>query len=169
MSLGWATKQKTIDREIMRDVLAEMNPGSMKAKLESAPQVVEPPKPSVVLNPRPAVLTVNEPPARGWVPKLIVASAVLLALGWSGAHFDIGKRFLNLWRGGLAAGENSITPTPAPESFDPAAQAVRGDLSPRPSQDASSEAPPEATTDQKDPGVPQQSGVQPKLLSREPN
>jgi len=169
MSLGWATKQKTIDREIMRDVLAEMNPGSMKAKPESAPKVVEPPKLSVMLNPRPAVLTVNEPPARGWLPKLIVASAVLLALGWSGAHFDIGKRFLNLWRGGLAAGENSITPTPAPEFFDPAAQTDRGNLSPRSSPDASSEAPPEATTDQKDPGVPQQSGAQSKLLSREPN
>jgi hypothetical protein len=153
MSLGWATKQKTIDREIMRDILAEMNPGSMKAKTESAPKAVEPPKQSVVLNPRPAVLTVSEPPARGWLPKFVVASAVLLALGWSGAHFDVGKRFLNLWHSGLAAGGNSVvpalTPTSAPESFDPAAQTDRGNLSPGLNSDAPSDAPP----DQKDPGV----------------
>jgi hypothetical protein len=132
-----------------------MNPGSMKPKPESAPKAVEPPKQSVVLNPRPAVLTVNEPPARGWLPKLVVASAVLLALGWSGAHFDIGKRFLNLWHGGLAAGENSVVPTltSAPESFDPAAQTDRGNLSPGLNSDAPSEAPPEAPTDQKDPRV----------------
>ena len=153
MSLGWATKQKTIDREIMRDVLAEMNPGSMKAKPEIPPKAVEPPKQSIVLNPRPPVLTVNDPPAPGWLPKLVVASAVLLALGWSGAHFDVGKRFLNLWHGGLAAGENPVVTTPEPESFDPAAQTDRGNLSPGLNSDARSEAPPEAPTDQKDPGV----------------
>src|ERR1700674_3138112 len=42
MSLGWATKQKTIDREMMRDILAEMNPGSVKAKTDIAPKPVEP-------------------------------------------------------------------------------------------------------------------------------
>jgi hypothetical protein len=114
------------------------------------------------------VLTVNEPPARGWLAKLVIASAVLLALGWSGAHFDIGKRFMNLWHSGLAAGENPVvtTPTPEPESFDPAAQTDRSNLSPGLSPDAPSEAPPEAATDQKD---PQQSGVQSKLSSREPD
>jgi general secretion pathway protein A len=169
MSLGWATKQKTIDRELMRDVLAEMNPASMKAKPEIAPKAVEPPKHRVVLNPRPAVLTVNDPPARGWLPKLVIVSAVLLALGWSGARFDIGKRFMKLWHSGFAAVENSLVPTPtaapASESLDPAAQPVRGNFSPGLSSDAPSEAP----TVQKNPGVPQQSRVQSKLLSREPN
>ena len=173
MSLGWATKQKTIDREIMRDVLAEMNPESMKVKTESAPKVVEPPKQSVVLNPRRAVLTVNEPPARGWLAKLVIASAVLLALGWSGAHFDIGKRFTTLWHGGLAAEENSVVPaltqSSEPESIDPAAQTDRGNLSSGSNSDLPFEAPPEAPTDQKDSGVPQQSGAQSKRLSREPN
>jgi hypothetical protein len=92
---------------------------------------------------------------------------VLLALGWSGAHFDIAKRFMTLWRGALAAGENYLvtTPAPTPESLDPAAQPVRGNILPGLSSDAPSEGP----ADQKDPNVPQQSGVRSKLLSREPN
>jgi hypothetical protein len=119
------------------------------------------------------VLTIYEPPARGWLPKLVIAGAVLLALSWSGAHFDIGKRFMTLWHGGLAAEENSVvpalTPTSAPESIDPAAQTDRGNLSSGPNSDLPFEAPPEAPTDQKDSGVPQQSGAQSKRLSREPN
>jgi type II secretory pathway predicted ATPase ExeA len=161
MSLAWATKQKTIDREMMRDLLAEMNPGSMKAKTEITPKSVDPPKQSVVQNLRPAVLTVKAPPARGWLPKVVLASAVLFALGWSGMHFDVGKRFTTLWHGTSAAEKNSVVPTPAPVSLDPAAQTGRGNVSPGLS--------PEAPTDEKNPGVPQQSGVESTLSNREPN
>src|SRR6202163_3324980 len=68
MSLGWATKQKTIDREMMRDILAEMNPGAVKARTDIAPKPFDPPKQSAVQNVRPAVLTVKELPARSWLP-----------------------------------------------------------------------------------------------------
>jgi hypothetical protein len=161
MSLAWATKQKTIDREMMRDLLAEMNPGSMKAKTDITPKSVDPPKQSVVQNPRSAVLTVKEPPARGWLPKVAVASAVLFVLGWSGAHFDAGKRFMTLWHGISAAEKNSVVPAPAPVSLDPAAQTGRGNFSPG----LSSEAP----ADEKNPDVPRPSGVESTLSSREPN
>jgi type II secretory pathway predicted ATPase ExeA len=161
MSLGWATKQKTIDREMMRDVLAEVDPGSPKAKTDFAPKSVSPPKQSVVQNLRPAVLTVMEPPSRGWLPKVALASAVLFALGWSGVRLDIGKRFMVLWHGISAAEKGSVVPTPAPVSVDPAAPAGPGNLSAGPRSGAPS--------DDKNPGVPQQGGAQSKHSSREPN
>jgi type II secretory pathway predicted ATPase ExeA len=161
MSLGWATKQKTIDREMMRDVLAEMNPGSMKAKTDIAPISMDPPKQIVVQNVRPVVLTVKELPARGRLPKVVFASAVLFALSWFGLQSDIGKRFMPLWHGISPAEKSSVVPAPAPVSLDPAAPADPGNLSPG----LSSEAP----TGDKNPGVPQHGGERPTLSSREPN
>jgi general secretion pathway protein A len=161
MSLGWATKQKTIDREMMRDVLAEMNPGSLKAKTEFAPKSVAPTKQSVIQNTRSALLTVKEPPARGWLPKVALAGAALFLLGWSGVHLDIAKRLMVLWHGASPAEKSSIVPTPTPVSIDPAALANPGNLSPGPSS--------EAPTDDKNLGVPIQGGTQSTLSSREPN
>jgi general secretion pathway protein A len=161
MSLGWATKQKNIDREMMRDILAELNPGSMKANTDIAPKSAEPPKPSVVPDLRPAVLTVKEPPARAWLPKVVFASAVLFALGWSGTHYDIAKRFMTLWHGISAVEKNSVAPAPAPLSLNPAAQTDRGNFLPG----LSSEVP----TDEKNPGVVQPGEVESTVSSRDPN
>src|ERR1700694_1301294 len=94
MSLGWASKQKTIDREMMRGVLADMDLGSPTGKPDLAPKSADPPKQSVVKNLQPAVLTVKKPPARGWLPKVAVASAVLFALSLFGLHIGIGKRHM---------------------------------------------------------------------------
>jgi general secretion pathway protein A len=162
MSLGWATKQKTIDREMMRDILVEMYPGSMKAKTDIAPpKSVEPPKQSVVQNLHPAVLTVKEPPARAWLPKVVFGSAVLFALGWSGTRFDVAKRFMSLWHGSSSAEKASGVSTLAPVSLDPAAQSDRGNLMPG----LSSESP----TNEKSPGLSQPGRVESTLSSREPN
>jgi general secretion pathway protein A len=161
MSLGWATKQKTIDREMMRDVLAEVNLGSLKARTDIAAKSVDPLKQSVVQNLRPAVLTVKEPPARGWLPKIAIASAMLIALGWSGVRLDMGKRLMVFWYGNSEVEKSSVVPTSAPVSFDPAAPAVPGTFSPGPSS--------EAPTDDKNPGVQQQGAVQSTVSSRERN
>jgi general secretion pathway protein A len=162
MSLGWATKQKTIDREMMRDILVEMYPGSMKAKTDIAPpKSVEPPKQCVVQNLRPAVLTVKEPPARAWLPKIVFGCAVLFALGWSGTHFDIAKRFMSLWHANSAAGKNSGASTLAPVSLDPAARADRDNLMPG----LSSESP----ANEKSPGLSQPGRAESTLSSGEPN
>lgn len=45
MSLAWAMKQKNIDREMMRDVLSDMDFDVPKEKPEIAPKIVEQPKP----------------------------------------------------------------------------------------------------------------------------
>src|ERR1700687_857497 len=157
MSFAWAMKQKTIDREMMHDVLADIDRGSSKRKrdftLKSEDQVER----SFSQNLRPTVVTVKEPPARGWLPKAAIASAVLFALGWSAVHFDIGKRFMSI----AAAAKSSVVLTPAPVSLDPIAPATPDNSSPGPKS--------EAPTDDKNPGVPQQGGVQSTLSSREPN
>src|ERR1700687_556248 len=157
MSFAWAMKQKTIDREMMHDVLADIDLGSSKRKrdftLKSEDQVER----SFSQNLRPTVVTVKEPPARGWLPKAAIASAVLFALGWSAVHFDIGKRFMSI----AAAAKSSVVLTPAPVSLDPIAPATPDNSSPGPKS--------EAPTDDKNPGVPQQGGVQSTLSSREPN
>src|ERR1700680_3326629 len=81
MSYGWAMKQKTIDREMMSDVLADMDFKSPNEKTDFAPKSAVPPKQSLSTNLRATVLTVKELPARGWLSKIAIASAVLFVLG----------------------------------------------------------------------------------------
>jgi general secretion pathway protein A len=161
MSLAWATKRKTIDREMMRDVLAEMDLGSLKAKTDLAPKSVNPPKQSIEQNLSPAVLTIKEPPARGWLPKFALASAVLFALGWSGMHSDVAKRFMDLRYGTSATEKGSVAPTPVPVSLDPAAPVGPGNFSPGPSS--------ETPTEDENPGVPRHGEAQSTISSRESN
>jgi general secretion pathway protein A len=169
MSFAWATKQKTIDREMMREVLAEMGHGSPMAKTDIAPMAktdIAPkpalqPKQSVMLIPPAAVLTVKEPPARGWLPKFALACALLIALGWSAAHLDIAKRFMGLWQGIPAAEKSPAVPTSGPVSLDPAGLNGPGNLSSGPNS--------EAPTDDKNPGMPERRGGQSALPSRELN
>jgi type II secretory pathway predicted ATPase ExeA len=132
MSLGWATKQKIINREMMRDVLAEMGFESSTAKTELATKPLDPPKPSVAQTVRTAVLTVEGPPSRRWFPKVALACAVLFALSWSWTHLDVGKRFMVFWHGIPTAEKSSVVPAPAPVSIDPAAPAGPRNLSPGP-------------------------------------
>ena len=159
MSLAWATKQKIIDREMMREALEETDPGAPRERTDFVQKSVEPPTPSVVQTLRTPVLTVKEPPARAWLPKFLFASAVLFALGWSGMHLDIGKRLMGLWHGIPAAEKSSVVP--APGSLDPATLANPDNFTPG----ASSDAP----ADDKNPSAPQRGGVQSTLSSQEPN
>jgi|SRR5579872_2789755 len=161
MSLAWATKQKTIDREMLSNVLVDANSRVTHAIAEPAPKIVEPPKPAAVQSVRPAVLTVNESHTRGWLPKLVFASVVLLILGWSGVHFDAGTRFMTLWHEISAFTSDSAGPASAPVSIDPPAQSGGVNFSPG----VGSEVPPEG----KNPDIPQQSGAVPTLSSRQPN
>lgn len=101
MSLAWATKASTIDREIMRDVIADIDPDSLNEKpkekgnenRDASLKSAEEPKQQVIpIAPRPAVLTVAEPPARNWLTKVALVSVALLALGWTGIHFNFEER-----------------------------------------------------------------------------
>lgn len=160
MSLGWATKRKTVDREMMRDILTGMDLGSPKEKTDFVPKTTDPPKQTVVQSPRAPVLVIKEPRARGWFPKAVVASVVLFALGWSAVHADIGKRFMVLWHGISAVDRSSVVTAPAPASLEPAAPAGPDNYSPG--------AKSEARTN-KSPGAAQQDGTESTFSSRDTN
>jgi len=150
MSLCWAMKQKTIDREMMSDVLADMDHGSPNEKTDLPPKFVEEPKqvmPAVHCLP---VLTVNEPSARGWLTKISIASVVLLGLGWVGGLFNLGQQLTFSFHNIVAAVRTSIVPTLARESLDPPAPAGPDKSSP--------DSRPETSTGGKNPGVMQQAG-----------
>jgi len=161
MSLAWATKQQIIDREMMRDVLADMDFRSSIGRTDFAPKSVEPPKQNVAKTPKSAVLTVDNPPSRSWLSKAALLGAVLLILGWSGMHFDVARRIMSLWHGNSATGATSIAPAAPPASLGPAGQTDRANFSPGFSTDA--------PTDGKNSDVPQQSGVGSTLSSRQHN
>jgi type II secretory pathway predicted ATPase ExeA len=147
MSLGWATKQKTIDREMMRDVLADLNLGSPNGKTDLVPKSADEPKHSVLQILHPPVLTLKEPPARGWLAKITISSVVLLALGWSGVQFNLGQRLAFSLHGIGAAVKSLVLRTPATISLDQLAPAGLDMVSPGQRS--------EASTDNKNPGVPQ--------------
>jgi type II secretory pathway predicted ATPase ExeA len=109
MTLGWATKQQTIDREMMLHVVAEIN-GTKSADGFRKPVAVE--------NLKPTVHTPKKAPARGWT-KVAITAALLFALAWGGVHSQIVDRSLVLWKH-LWAGKNSAA-APRPVYLDPLA------------------------------------------------
>jgi general secretion pathway protein A len=114
MSLGWATKRKSIDREMVIDVLADLNLESTKGKTEIAPMSLNQPVYRVVQQIRPAVPVLKSPPHHIWLPKAGIASVALFALGWSGAHLGMGKRRALSSQAILPAGKDSPVPTRVP-------------------------------------------------------
>jgi general secretion pathway protein A len=121
MSLGWALKAKTIDREMMRDVIADLNPGSINEKTDSSPKSGEDSKQQIIpMAPRSAVLTMAEPPARTWLKKVSLAGALFLVVGWVGVHFNFEERIGYSWRDFAAAVRSYIDLAPSPSLQAPA-------------------------------------------------
>jgi general secretion pathway protein A len=118
MSLGWATKRKSIDREMVLDVLSDLNIESTKGRTENAPMSVDQPVYRMPQQLRPAVPALKSPSYRRWLPKAGIASVALFALGWSGVHFDIGKRLALTSQAIPAAGKYPSGPNLAPLSSD---------------------------------------------------
>ena len=87
MSLGWATKAKTIDCELMRDVLVDIDPGlpneKSNEKTDSSPKSVEEPKQQVIpVAPRATVRTLTGPSARTWLKTVALSSGVRIRRWW---------------------------------------------------------------------------------------
>src|SRR5580693_9073422 len=75
MSYAWAKKRKTIDRDSMSEVLADLDPAPPIEKIEKEvlpPKLQDEPKPSASQIPQPLGLTLEAPPARGWLSKSVV-------------------------------------------------------------------------------------------------
>jgi general secretion pathway protein A len=107
MSLGWATKRKTIDRKIMRDVAADLDLGSPSEKKESSIKAACGAAPKVPQSARPAGITLPEPSSHNWLTKMAVLSALLIALSWGGMQVGIGKRVQPYWHVVSAAVRNA--------------------------------------------------------------
>ena len=158
MSYAWAMKRKTIDRDTMSDVLVDLDPGSPIEKVEKEvlpPKLQEEPKPSVSQTPQPVGLTLEPPPARGWLSKSVVVCLVLIVLGWFGLQPNIEK-----WIGSSAndistAVRSFLAPTSAAVSPDPASTIAPDNSSTRPK--------PEALSYEKDTNVPKQGGEESSL------
>jgi general secretion pathway protein A len=162
MSLGWATKAKSIDREMMLDVLADMDPESPNEKTELLPKFLEERKQVVPIAVRPPVLTVKEPPARTWLTKVAVAGVVLLiVVGCTGVYFNFGQRLGYSWHDIAAAVKSYVNPTPTPTVPAPALP----DASHASLMGTNSEAP----AADKNPDVPLQGGAEISRPSRGSN
>jgi general secretion pathway protein A len=89
MSLGCALKRKTIDRDIINDVIADLDLESLSEK-PVATQADLAPVASAAKSGRPvAVLSStakSEPTSGRFAPRVAVASAALVALSWAAVH-----------------------------------------------------------------------------------
>jgi general secretion pathway protein A len=88
MSLGWALKQATIDRDLIESVLADLVLGPPNGEAAAVSQSQEEPKhtASQVLHP-----VEKDSPLRGWLPRVIAGGVLLLALSWSVVYHSTPK------------------------------------------------------------------------------
>jgi type II secretory pathway predicted ATPase ExeA len=157
MSYAWAMKRKTIDRDTMGEVLADLNPAShvekeTKIEKESLPtRLPVERKPSVLQKPQPIGLTLKAPSSRSWISMIVAAGLVAVALGFWGFQPSVEKWIGASYNSISTAVRNFLVPTSAPVSAAPA---------PSVSPDNSSTSPkPEELSGQKGVRVPQQVGA----------
>ncbi len=127
MSLGWATAQRTIDREMMRDVLADMSLASPNGPAEITEHSVENAKLSASQVLHLPVLTKAKPRTRGWLTTAAFAGLLLLALGWFGLRFNLEQRLANSLQDLVAPMKTQIAPASTPVSLDSTAPDVFAD------------------------------------------
>jgi general secretion pathway protein A len=148
MSLAWAMKAKTVDREMMRDALADLDPGLLDEKPSVPAKSADEPKPIVPQALRAPVLIVKDTPIRGWLAKAAVAGVVLFALCWSGLYFNVGQRITSSVNDIAATVKSYVVPVPTSRSQTPA--------TPDASHDSLMGTNSEAPADDKNPNMPMQ-------------
>ena len=132
MSLACALQRKTIDRDIVRDVIADLDLEPLREKNIAA---AKPEKKSVRVPPVLLSAAKNQSASGGWIPKLAITSALVLAAG---------GLFVNLNRGAarsstLPDAVATVSAAPPPAAAQPSAPAPA-----LPSAPASDFAPPPA-------------------------
>jgi general secretion pathway protein A len=135
MSYAWAMKQKTVDREMMSDVLADLDPGSPIEKEVLAPKLPEERKPSVLQTPQPVGLTLKPPPDRGWFLKFAVVCFVFIALSWFGLQPNVQKWIGSSINAISAAVSSFAVPTSSRVPPDPASTVGPDNSSTSPKQE----------------------------------
>jgi type II secretory pathway predicted ATPase ExeA len=111
MSLACALKRKTIDRDIICEVLADLDLESLNEGTAVVRKSEEEPKPDVSQTPRNAE---RKSRFRDWSPRFAAASLLLLALSWSVIHVNWKERQTSASQVPLSAETTFIAPTPPP-------------------------------------------------------
>ena len=132
MSFVWAMKQRTVDREVMTEVLADLNLGSRDEKQSLAlklppnppklsPKLTDVPKLIVSQAHRPPRHTMmRRRPSRGWFSKFALASVVVFTLGWVGAESNLAKWVTPVIQAVSDTVKSFVTPPSAPVQLSPA-------------------------------------------------
>jgi len=101
MSYAWARKRKTIDRDTMSEVLADLDPERplerKKEEPPSPPMQKEEPKPTVSLLSQPTSLSIESSRPRSSLVKAALFCLAAVLLGWIGVRPEVGK-----WMGSTA-------------------------------------------------------------------
>jgi general secretion pathway protein A len=114
MSIARALKRKTIDRDIIREVLADLDLESLNEETAVVRKSEEQPKHSVSQTPRNVE---RKSRFRDWSPRFAVASALLVALSLSVFHGNRKEGQVAAAQVLLPAETSSIAPTAAPASL----------------------------------------------------
>jgi len=109
MSLACALQRKTIDRDIVRDVIADLDLEPLREKNLAAPK---PERKSVRVPPMLLTAAKKQSASGGWIPKLAIISALLLAAG--GLVVNLNHRAGGSSTLPDAVGTVSAAPPPAP-------------------------------------------------------
>jgi general secretion pathway protein A len=112
MSIARALKRKTIDRDIIREVLADLDLESLNEETAVARKSQEEPKNSVSQTPRNVG---RKSRFRDWLPRFAVASALLLALSLSVFHVNRKERQASALQVPSPAETSFIAPTATPD------------------------------------------------------
>jgi hypothetical protein len=142
MSLACALQRKTIDRDIIRDVIADLDLEPLREKNIAAPKSE---KKSIHVPPMLLSAAKRQLPSGGWLPKFAITSALLLAAG---------GLFVNLNHGGLRSskmpdtvGTVSAAPPPSLLAAPPSAPTPAAALPPAPPSEFSAAPAPVVVSD----------------------
>lgn len=157
MSYAWAMKRKSVDRDAMTEVFADLDPRPLVEKKIIEKEVLarklpEEPKLSVSRPPQPVSLTLKSPSGSGLFSKVLAVCLLFLALGWLGLQPNveewIGSSYISI----SAAARSFLVPTSAPVSPDSASTVGPAKLSTNTKS--------EEFRDEKDMRTPLQDGIE---------
>jgi type II secretory pathway predicted ATPase ExeA len=153
MSYAWALKRKTIDRDTMSEVLADLNPESPveKEKEISTSITAVDTKPSVPQPLLPVGLALKAPPNRERIQKIAVRFIATFALGWAGLQSSVQRWMESSYAAISTIVRSFLAPTNAQSAPNPRS-------APRP-ESTSTIRKPEKLSEEKSMRVPRQDGA----------
>ena len=116
MSLACALQRKTIDRDIVRDVIADLDLEPLREKNIAAPK---PEKKSLRVPPMLVAAAQKQSSSGGWIPKLAITSALLLAAGGLLVNLNRGAAHSSTLPDAVA----TVSAAPPPAAAQPSAPA----------------------------------------------